>query len=53
MLDGRKHFYYTETEFEASSLNRATKAMAVGNSWNGNAKGVEQEYLANTLDDDV
>ncbi len=46
-------FFYNKTEFEPSPLNRPIKAMAAGNSWVGNNKGVEQQYLINTIDDAV
>jgi RHS repeat-associated protein len=45
--------YYTQTEFEASPLNRVIKMMAPGNSWAGSGRGVSQAYLINTTNDAV
>ena len=45
--------WYSETQFEASPLNRIDKVMAPGNSWAGNGKGVSSQYLLNTLGDSV
>lgn len=53
MLPSAEGFYYGETQFEASPLNRVTKQMAPGNSWAGSDKGISQEYLFNTEEDDV
>jgi RHS repeat-associated protein len=46
-------FYYGETEFEASPLNRASKTMAPGNSWAGSGRGVQMQYLVNDAADAV
>jgi len=48
-----EQFYYGETEFEASPLNRPLKTMTPGNSWVGSGKGVSMEYLINTVSDEV
>jgi RHS repeat-associated protein len=40
-------YFYGKTEFEASPLNRPIKSMAQGNSWVGNNKGTQQQYLLN------
>ena len=45
--------FYGKTDFEASPLNRPLKTYAPGNSWAGSNKGVEQQYLFNTLSSDV
>jgi RHS repeat-associated protein len=46
-------YYYSQTDYEASPLNRATKTYAPGNSWVGTGNGVSQDYTMNTTDDQV
>lgn len=46
-------FLYSETEYEASPLNRVVTEMIPGNSWVGSGKGSEIKHLFNTLNDDV
>jgi len=53
-------FYYAQIDYEASPLNRPIKSFAPGNSWVGSRgstitteKSIQQEYLLNTIDDDV
>jgi len=46
-------YFYTQTNFEASSLARTEKVMAPGNNWVGNSKGVQTKYYLNTSTDDV
>jgi RHS repeat-associated protein len=49
-------FFYSQTNFETSPLNRAEKTMAAGNSWVGAAnggRGVSQKYWVNTSTDAV
>lgn len=36
--------FYSQTQFEASPLNRVLKTMAPGNSWGGNGRGVTMSY---------
>jgi RHS repeat-associated protein len=45
--------YYSQTNFEASPLNRPLQALSAGNSWAGSGVGVSQEYLVNTSADSV
>ena len=45
--------YYSETQFEASPLNRVTKTLAPGNSWGGSNRGVSMEYRLNDANDAV
>jgi Domain of unknown function (DUF6443) len=52
MFKGEQVFY-SQTEFEASPLNRPTKTMAQGNSWAGKGKGVGMEYRINDANDQV
>jgi RHS repeat-associated protein len=46
-------FYYSQTNFEASALNRVEKTMPTGNSWVGSNRGVDIKYWTNTLTDNV
>jgi RHS repeat-associated protein len=46
-------YFYNKTDIEPSPLNRPIKGMAAGNSWVGNNKGVQQDYLINTIADEV
>jgi RHS repeat-associated protein len=41
-------FFYSQTGFEPSPLNRVMKTMAPGNSWIGSNRGVETRYWTNT-----
>lgn len=45
--------YYSQTEYEASPLNRVIKVYAPGNTWakEGGNKPLEQQYLINTIAD--
>lgn len=57
-LSQTETFYYSQTDFEASPLNRPVKSFAPGNSWVGsrgtaNEKSVQQQYLFNTTNDVV
>jgi hypothetical protein len=40
-------FFYSKTKFEASPLSRTLKALAPGNSWAGNDRGVSMSYEIN------
>lgn len=44
---------FTRTDYEATPLGRATKVYAIGNSWIGSNRGVEQVNTFNTLEDSV
>lgn len=46
-------YFYSQTNFEASPLNRAEKTMAAGNSWIGSNRGVAIKNWVNTADDAV
>jgi RHS repeat-associated protein len=57
-LSQNETFYYSQTDFEASPLNRPIKSFAPGNSWVGsrgtaNEKSVQKQYLFNTTNDVV
>jgi len=39
--------FYSQTQFEASPLNRPLKSMAAGNSWAGSDRGVAMSYEIN------
>lgn len=46
-------YFYSNSDVEASPLNRPTKTYAPGNNWVGAGRGVAMNYLNNTIDDDV
>ena len=48
-----EQFFYSQSQVEASPLNRLRKLMAPGNSWAGSSRGVAQEYYTNTTADQV
>jgi RHS repeat-associated protein len=48
-----EQYFYGETQFEASPLNRPVKTMAPGNNWQGAGRGVQTRYLVNTAADSV
>lgn len=45
--------YYSQTQYEASPLNRVVMTMAPGNSWAGKGKGIGQQYMVNGTADSV
>lgn len=48
-----EQYYYSQTDFEASPLNRPLGTYAQGNSWVGSGRGVLAQYLFNTITDNV
>ncbi len=46
-------FFYSNSDVEASPLNRPAKTYAPGNNWVGAGRGVAMNYLNNTTADDV
>jgi RHS repeat-associated protein len=46
-------FFYGQTNYEPSPLNRVTKTMAPGNSWVGSGTGTTVQYFNNTAADSV
>jgi RHS repeat-associated protein len=46
-------YYYNNTSFEPSPLNRVLESYAPGNSWTGNGRGVNMQYLFNSAADNV
>ncbi len=46
-------YFYSNTDVEASPLNRPVKSYAPGNNWVGSGRGVAMQYLNNTSADDV
>lgn len=46
-------YFYNKTDFEPSPLNRSVKTYAVGNSWVGAGRGVEEKFWVNTVADSV
>ncbi|MBO9203609.1 MULTISPECIES: DUF6443 domain-containing protein [Niastella] len=47
------HFYFGQTIFDASPLNRVEQKMAPGDSWTGNGIGVKTRNWVNTVTDNV
>jgi RHS repeat-associated protein len=52
MLEGEQ-FFYSQTQYEASPLNRVQQTLAPGNSWVGSGRGVQTLNLFNTAADAV
>jgi len=52
VTNGEKYFY-GQTDYEASPLNRVTKAYAPGNNWVGDGVGTGMQYLVNDALDSV
>lgn len=48
-----ENYFYSQTIFEASPLNRVEKSLAPGNNWVGQNRGVEVKYWTNTIADEV
>ncbi len=51
-------YFYGQTDYEASPLNRVLKSFAPGNSWEGSRgtgieRSIQQQYLFNTVNDSV
>jgi RHS repeat-associated protein len=46
-------YFYSNTDVEASPLNRPVKTYAPGNNWVGSGRGVAMQYLNNTVADSV
>ncbi|WP_343304191.1 DUF6443 domain-containing protein [Chitinophaga niabensis] len=48
-----ENIFYSKINYEASPLERVSKAMPQGNGWAGSNKGVSKEYLRNEMADGV
>ncbi|HEX6431384.1 MAG TPA: DUF6443 domain-containing protein [Niastella sp.] len=48
-----EQFYYGQTDFELSPLNRVQKNYAPGQNWVGSSRGEERKYWFNTAIDEV
>jgi len=48
-----ENYYYGQTTYESSPLNRVTIAYAAGASWIGGGRGVSSQYLLNAVSDSV
>jgi RHS repeat-associated protein len=48
-----ENIFYAETQFENAQSNRIVKALAPGNSWGGQGKGVAHAYLVSQAADSV
>lgn len=46
-------YYYSQSNFEASPLNRVTKSLPQGNNWVGAGRGTDINYWLNTVTDAV
>ncbi len=46
-------YFYGQTVFEPSLLNRVSKSLSPGNNWVGSGRGIEKKYWINTTTDDV
>ncbi len=46
-------FFYNETSFDNSPLNRVTKKLPPGNSWVGSDRGVKMEYETNVSSENI
>lgn len=46
-------FFYGQTNFEPSPLNRVIKSLATGNSWTGGNRGTDAKYFTNTATDAI
>jgi len=46
-------FFYGQTMYEASPVNRVKKVLPEGSSWVGSNRGISTQYLNNTLADDI
>ncbi len=53
MYNNLEGFYYNNTFYEPSPMNRVMKATAAGNSWTGNNIGVRTDYTFNGTYDSV
>lgn len=48
-----EQFFYGESKFDASPLNRVIQNMPAGNAWSGNGRGTSMEYQINTAANEV
>lgn len=46
-------YYYSQTNYEASPVNRTLNSYAAGNSWVGGNKGIGLQYMVNSMSDSV
>lgn len=53
LYPGENNYYYAQTSFENSPLNRPLNSYAPGTNWVGSSRGVSTQYLVNTLTDNV
>jgi RHS repeat-associated protein len=48
-----EQYYYSQTDFESSPLDRPLNVFPMGASWMGSGRGITQRYLLNTVEDSV
>jgi RHS repeat-associated protein len=48
-----EQYYYGQINYEASPVSRPLTTLAPGNSWAGNSRGIQTQYLINTANDSV
>ncbi|HEY8936261.1 MAG TPA: DUF6443 domain-containing protein, partial [Cyclobacteriaceae bacterium] len=48
-----EQYYYGQTDYEASPLNRVLNTYSPGNNWVGNLRGTSMQYLFNDVSDSV
>lgn len=53
LYPGENNYYYAQTTFENSPVNRPLNAYAPGANWVGSSRGVTSQYFVNTLTDNV
>ncbi|HEV7333118.1 MAG TPA: DUF6443 domain-containing protein [Flavisolibacter sp.] len=53
LYPGENNYYYSQTSYENSPLNRVINVFAPGNSWVGSSRSSSVQYLVNTIDDNV
>lgn len=53
LYPGENNYYYAQTNFENSPLNRPLNNYAAGTNWVGSSRGKSTQYLVNTAADNV
>lgn len=53
LYPGENNYYYAQTSFENSPVNRPLNSYAPGTNWVGSSRGVGTQYFVNTTTDNV